>query len=59
MPLTATPLLNWTGLVDLRFSATGDYSLDNLNLATLPEPDGLALVALALFGLAWTRKRCV
>lgn len=52
-------MLNWTGLVDLRFSATGDYSLDNLNLATLPEPDGLALVALALFGLAWTRKRCV
>lgn len=50
-------MLNWTNLIDLRFSATGDFSLDNLNLATLPEPDGLALVALALFGLAWTRKR--
>ncbi len=48
-------LLNWTGLVDLRFSsAMGDFSLDSLALTQLPEPGALALVALALAGLAGT-----
>ena len=50
-------MLNWTGLVDLRFSAVGDFSLDNLNLTTLPEPSALALVGLALAGLAASRRR--
>ena len=49
--------VNWSNLVDLKFSATGDYSLDNVQLAHVPEPGSLALVALALAGLTATSLR--
>ena len=49
--------VNWSNLVDLKFSATGDYSLDNVQLSHVPEPGSLALVALALVGLTATSLR--
>ena len=53
----ATFGVNWSNLVDLKFSATGDYSLDNLQLSHVPEPGSLALVAVALAGLTATSLR--
>lgn len=49
--------VNWSNLVDLKFSATGDYSLDNLRLSHVPEPGSLTLVSLALAGLSLTTLR--
>ena len=49
--------VNWSNLVDLKFSATGDYSLDNIQLAHVPEPGTLPLAALALAGLTASSLR--
>lgn len=48
--------VGWSGLRELQFSATGDYSLDNLNLA-VPEPALPGLVALGLLAAACQRRR--
>lgn len=53
----ATFAVNWSNLVDLKFSATGDYSVDNLQLSHVPEPGSLALVAVAVGGLMATARR--
>ena len=44
-----------SGLTEVRFSATADLVLDNLN--TVPEPVSLALVLAALTGLGGLRQR--
>lgn len=47
----------WTGLASLRFTANGDFVLDNLALTAVPEPASWALVGLALAGLGWRTRR--
>lgn len=49
--------VNWTNLVDLKFSASGDYSIDNLQLNAVPEPASLALVLGALGGMTALARR--
>ena len=49
--------LDWRDLVEVRFSAQGDYSLDNLQLSAVPEPTSLALTGLALASLTLLRRR--
>lgn len=50
-------VLNLTNLIDLKFSANGDFSLDNLQLNAVSEPASLALMAVALAGLAMATRR--
>ncbi len=49
--------VNWTNLVDLKFSAIGDYSVDNLQLNAVPEPGSLALVLGALGAMTALARR--
>jgi len=48
---------NWAQLTQVSFLATSGFSLDNINVAAVPEPGTLALVGLAAAGLAFTRRR--
>jgi hypothetical protein len=54
---------NWTGLQEVRFSANADFVLDNVSAVAVPlavpEPVSLALVALAIAGVAVTRRKPV
>ncbi|HEY9108686.1 MAG TPA: PEP-CTERM sorting domain-containing protein [Roseateles sp.] len=45
----------WRGLSEVRFSATSGFQLDNV--AAVPEPGSVALLALGLGGLMLTRRR--
>lgn len=58
-PGLALVAVNWLNLVDVQFSAVGDFSLDNLNLQGVPEPQALALfaAALAASAIATVRRR--
>jgi hypothetical protein len=49
----------WNGLAELRFMASADVVLDNINLSAVPEPGSIAMVMLglgALFGARRVRK---
>lgn len=39
--------VGWADLLEVRFSARGDFSVDNLDLQAVPEPAGLAWFGLA------------
>lgn len=56
VPGLALQSIGWSGLRSVQFSATGDYSLDNLSLS-VPEPTGPALVVLGLLVAARYRRR--
>jgi hypothetical protein len=49
--------IGWVDLLEVRFSAQGDYSIDNLDLQTVPEPAGLAWLGLAALGAFTCRCR--
>jgi hypothetical protein len=54
---TATFGAAWAQLTQVNFQATSGFSLDNINVTAVPEPGTLALVGLAVAGLAITRRR--
>ena len=47
----------WSRLTQVTFQSPSLFSLDNINVAAVPEPGTLALVGLAAAGLAFTRRR--
>ena len=49
--------VNWSNLTEVQFRvAGGDYSLDNINLQTVPEPGSLVLLGLGLSGILVSRR---
>ena len=46
-PGLASFAVGWADLLEVRFSAQGDFSVDNLDLQAVPEPAGLAWFGLA------------
>jgi len=48
---------DWSRLTQVTFQSPTLFSLDNINVAAVPEPGTLALVGLAAAGLAFTRRR--
>jgi hypothetical protein len=48
---------NWSRLTQVSFVGTSGFLLDNINVTAVPEPGTLALVGLAVAGLAITRRR--
>jgi len=48
---------DWSRLTQVTFQSPSLFSLDNINVAAVPEPGTLALVGLAAAGLAFTRRR--
>lgn len=51
---------DWIGLTQVSFIANADFVLDNINAVqqqAVPEPASLALVSVALAGLAFARRR--
>jgi len=48
---------SWTSLTSVRFSATSGFSIDNVNVAAVPEPGSLALAVLALGALVAGGRR--
>lgn len=53
--LGSLDLAAWNGLSELRFSASADLVLDNIQVSPVPEPDTVAMLLLGLGALAGLR----
>lgn len=49
--LASLPLTDWTGLSELRLSASADLVIDNLQVSPVPEPGMAAMLLLGMGGL--------
>lgn len=57
--LTSLSLTGWTGLSELRLSASADLAIDNVQVSPVPEPDVAAMLLLGLGTLVALRSRHV
>lgn len=55
--LGAQPVSTWSGLTELRFTASADVVVDNVALSAVPEPGSVAMLVLGLGAVFGIRRR--